>query len=56
MKDMDSAALEKLRDSAKADLAASSLGEALKLCIEATGLEGPARTTTDDQRSKTTAA
>ena len=56
MKDMDSAALEKLRDSAKADLAAASLGEALKLCIEATGLEGPARTTTDDQRSRTTAA
>jgi hypothetical protein len=56
MKDMASAALEKLRDSAKADLAAASLGEALKLCIEATGLEGPARTTTDDQRSRTTAA
>jgi predicted PurR-regulated permease PerM len=56
MKDMDSAALEKLRDSAKADLAAAGLGEALKLCIEATGLEGPARTTTDDQRSRTTAA
>ena len=56
MKDMDPGALEKLRDSAKADLAAASLGEALKLCIEATGLEGPAQTTTDDQRSRTTAA
>jgi predicted PurR-regulated permease PerM len=51
MKDMDPEALEKLRDSAKADLAAASLGEALKLCIEATGLEGPAQTTTEDQRS-----
>ena len=56
MKDIDPGALEKLRDSAKADLAAASLGEALKLCIEATGLEGPAQTTTDDQRSRTTAA
>jgi len=55
-KDMDPGALEKLRDNAKADLAAASLGEALKLCIEATGLEGPAQTTTDDQRSRTTAA
>jgi predicted PurR-regulated permease PerM len=56
MKDMDPGALEKLRDSAKADLAAASLGEALKLCIEATGLEGPAQTTTEDQLSRTTAA
>jgi hypothetical protein len=42
-------ALEMLREGAKADLAAASLGEALKLCIEATGLEGPAQTTTEDQ-------
>jgi hypothetical protein len=56
MKDMDPGALEKLRDSAKADLAAASLGEALKLCIEATGLGGPAQTTTEDQLSRTTAA
>ena len=56
MKDMDPEALEKLRDGAKADLAAASLGEALKLCIEATGLEGPAQTTTEDQLSRTTAA
>jgi predicted PurR-regulated permease PerM len=56
MKDMDPGALEKLRVNAKADLAAASLGEALKLCIEATGLEGAAQTTTDDQRSRTTAA
>ena len=38
IKDVDPGALEKLRDSAKADFAAGSLGEALKLCIEATGL------------------
>ena len=56
MKDMDPAALEKLRDGAKADLAAASLGEALKLCIEATGLESPSEKMTDDQLSMTTAA
>jgi predicted PurR-regulated permease PerM len=56
MKDMDPEWLEKLRDSAKADLAAASVGEALKLCIEAAGQEGRARTTTEDQSSRTTAA
>ena len=39
MKDMDPTALESLREGAKADLAAASLGGALKLCIEATGAE-----------------
>ena len=38
MKDMDPGALEGLREGAKADLAATSLGGALKLCIEATGV------------------
>ena len=38
MKDMDPAALESLREGAKADLAAASLGDALKHCIEATGV------------------
>ena len=56
MKDMDPEALETLRDGAKADLAAASLGEALKLCIEATGLKGLAQTTTEDQLPRTTAA
>jgi predicted PurR-regulated permease PerM len=37
MKDVDPAALEQMRDAAKADLAASSLGEAVKFCIEAAG-------------------
>jgi hypothetical protein len=31
--------LETLREGAKADLAAASLGQAVKLCIEATGVE-----------------
>jgi predicted PurR-regulated permease PerM len=39
MKDMEPARLEQLRDGAKADLAAASLGEAVKLCIAATGTE-----------------
>jgi predicted PurR-regulated permease PerM len=55
MRDMDPAALEELRDSAKADRAASSLGEALKLCIEATGLEGRPLITTLDRFSTTAA-
>jgi len=56
MKDMDPGRLEKLRDGAKADLAAASVGEALKLCIEAAGQEGRAQTTREDQSSRTTAA
>jgi len=36
VKEIDSAALELLREGAKADLIATSLGEAVKLCIEAT--------------------
>jgi predicted PurR-regulated permease PerM len=56
MRDMDPAALEELRDGAKADLAASTLGEALKLCIEATGLEGRPLIIAPDRLSTTTAA
>lgn len=37
VKDMDPAALELLREGAKADLVATSIGEAVRLCIEATG-------------------
>jgi hypothetical protein len=40
LEDVDPGALEKLRDSAKADFAAASLGEGLKLCIKATEMEG----------------
>jgi hypothetical protein len=35
IKDIDAAALELLREGAKADLVAASLGEAVKLCIDA---------------------
>jgi predicted PurR-regulated permease PerM len=56
MKDIDPGGLEKLRDGAKADLAAASVGEALKLCIEAAGQEGRVQTTTEDQSSRITAA
>jgi hypothetical protein len=55
MKDIDSAALESLREGAKADLAAATLGGALKLCIEATGVESLG-TVAEGQISKTTAA
>src|ERR1700733_1483092 len=56
IKDMDPAALEELRASAKADLAVSSVGQALKLCIEATGREGRPLITTPDRFSTTTVA
>jgi predicted PurR-regulated permease PerM len=39
LKDIQPTALEDLRDGAKADLAAGSLGEALSLCIDATGMQ-----------------
>ena len=39
MNDMDPAVLEQIREGAKADLAAATLGEAVKLCIEATGVK-----------------
>jgi hypothetical protein len=39
VKEIGSTTLEDLRDGAKADLAAGSLGEALNLCIEATGTQ-----------------
>ena len=56
MKEMDPAALEQLRESAKADLAAASLGEAIKLCIEATGVESQGREREQEELSTTTAA
>lgn len=39
MKDIDAAAVERLRSEAKVDLVATSLGAALKLCIEQTGAD-----------------
>jgi len=55
MKDMDPAGLEQLRDGTKADLVAASLGEAIKLCIEATGIDSHRQTTKQDELSATTA-
>jgi predicted PurR-regulated permease PerM len=55
MKDMDLAGLEQLRDGAKADLVAASLGEAIKLCIEATGIDSHRQPTKQDERSAATA-
>ena len=54
--EMDPAALEQLREGAKADLAAASLGEAVKLCIEATGAENEGHEKKQDKLSVTTAA
>jgi predicted PurR-regulated permease PerM len=55
MTDLDATALEQLRDGAKADLAAAGLGQALKLCIEATGVGFLGQTEQPDL-SATTAA
>jgi len=52
LKDMEPAALEVLREGAKADLAAASLGEAIKLCIEATGVEHQPDTSEKEKPSK----
>ena len=41
IKDIDLAVQELLREGAKADLLATSLGDAVKLCIAATGLDRP---------------
>ncbi|GAC1333262.1 MAG: AI-2E family transporter [Bradyrhizobium sp.] len=56
MKGLDPAALEQLRDGAKADLAAASLGDAVKLCIEATGFLSEPQVTGESELSATTAA
>ena len=50
------AAAEQLREGAKADLAATSLGEAIKLCIEATGTGSQGHELKPDELSATTAA
>jgi predicted PurR-regulated permease PerM len=56
MKDADPAMLEQTRDATKADLLASSLGEAVKLCIEATGAESHRRMILKNRAPATTAA
>lgn len=56
VKDMDAAALELLRESAKADLVATSIGEAVRLCIEATGITEQGREASGQDKSATAAA
>lgn len=56
VKDIDPTALELLRDSAKADLVAASLGEAVKLCIEAAGVEDRSHAASMQETSATAAA
>jgi len=57
IKDIDPGGLERLRDGAKADLVAASLGEAVNLCIEATGAGAHGhRAMKPDEVAATTAA
>ena len=56
VKDIDPAALELLREGAKADLAAASLGDAVKLCIEATGVKDRRHSASKQKKSTTAAA
>src|SRR4029077_8623752 len=53
VKDIDLAALEGLRDNAKADLVAAPLGEATKLCIEAPGVDDQSSTSSMQKASTT---
>ena len=56
VKDIDAAALEVLRDNAKADLVAASLGETVKLCIEATGVADQSQPVSGQENAATAAA
>jgi hypothetical protein len=56
VKDIDPAALELLRERAKADLAAASLGGAVKLFIEATGVEDQRHAVSKQEASTMAAA
>jgi len=56
MKEMDPSRLEQLRDGAKADLAAASLGETLKMCIMATGSESQVQIIKSDDSAMTAAS
>jgi predicted PurR-regulated permease PerM len=56
VRDIDRAALELLREGAKADLVAASLGEAVKLCIEATGVQHQDHAASELETSTTVAA
>ena len=48
--------MELLREGAKADLIATSIGEAVKLCIEATGTTEPGQEAAGQDKSTTAAA
>ena len=52
----DPAGLELLREGAKADLVAASLGEAINLCIEATGVTDQGQEAPQQETSTTEAA
>jgi hypothetical protein len=56
VKEIDPAALELLREGAKADFVASSLGDAVKLCIEAAGVKDQRQESTGQEPSATVAA
>ena len=56
IKEIDPAGLELLREGAKADLVAASLGEAVKLCIEAAGVKNQCQDTSRQETSTTVAA
>ena len=56
IKDIDTVALEQLRDSVKADLVAHNLAEAVKLCIEATGFESKKHVTSKTEKSSAATA
>lgn len=56
VRDIEQAALELLREGAKADLIAASLGEAVRLCIQATGVEDQRQATSKIENSTTAAA
>ena len=53
---IDQDALELLRESSKADLVAASLGEAVRLCIEATGVKDPRQEASEEEKSAIAAA
>jgi predicted PurR-regulated permease PerM len=56
VKEIDPVALELLREGSKADLVATSLGEAIKLCIEATGIKDKRQEAPQQEKSATAAA
>ena len=56
IKEIDPAALEKLREGAKADLVAASLGDAVKLCIEAAGVNSDGQIATKQNEASAKSA